>query len=319
MAETRAVHMMGYALITAALNLFFFGCVTHQKFSESASFDARCHAPGVIRCIGFDSQTETDQYISPPWGQTQKRGVVVTDAKASGTGSLRFEVPTNTGADTSGNFSLNFADDLSVQLGEGDEFYVQWRQRFSPEFLDTYYEDGLGWKQIVIGEGDRPGFYAPGCTQLEIVVANMSQFGSPQMYHSCGGKDGQYEPLYQSRTMRYVPNDWITYLVHVKIGTWYKNDGNYHGDSTVQLWVARSSQPSELVVDLSPEPATLFGIKIPGTASGYDLANTNQGSKYGKVMLTPYHTSKSPSQGHPTGYVWYDELIISRAKIRDPQ
>jgi hypothetical protein len=62
-----------------------------------------------------------------------------------------------------------------VRFGEGQEFYVQWRQRFSRAFLETRFPGG-GWKQAIIGEGDRPG-YAPddkvvwSCTQLEVVVS----------------------------------------------------------------------------------------------------------------------------------------------------
>jgi hypothetical protein len=83
--------------------------------------------------------------------------------------------------------------------------------------------------------------------------------------------------------------------------------------------VAREGQPSKLVVDQSPGAATILGIKIPGTGSGYDLASNNPTAKYGKLILTPYHTGKDPTQRHPTGYVWYDELIISTSRIPDPQ
>lgn len=309
-------------LSTLSCSLLLVGCVgaiqtTTRWPEERADFDVRCQAPGIIRCFGFDSQAATDPYIHPPWGEKQKRGMVVTDVKASGAGSLRFEIPSNSGDDSSGSFKLNFADDLSVQFGEGEEFYVQWRQRFSPEFLNTYYEGGYGWKQITIGEGDRPGFFAPGCTQLEIVVQNVDQRGYPQMYHSCGDKDGQFEQL--GGGGEYRANEWMTFQVHVKIGKWYRNDGNYHADSTVQLWVSRDGQPSQLVVDQSPEQATVFGLKIPGSGTGYDIANENPEARYGKVHLSPYHTRKSPSQSHPTGYVWYDELIVSTGRIQDPR
>src|SRR6478672_10472382 len=120
------------------------------------TFDERCAQPAVVKCVGFDSPAQTDRFIFPPSGMTVKRARVVTDIKASGTGSLRFEIPSNTGSDTSGSFWQNFSDDLSIQFGEGEEFYVQWRQRFSREFLETFYE-GNGWKQAIIGEGDRPG------------------------------------------------------------------------------------------------------------------------------------------------------------------
>lgn len=282
-------------------------------------FVARCSTPGVVRCFGFDSQAEVDSHVIPPWGQREKRGIVVTDIKASGAGALRFEVPPFSGPDTSGSFWLNFADDLSTQFGEGEEFYIQWRQRFSSEFLETYFEEGGGWKQLIVGEGDRPGFTAHSCTQLELVVHNGYQLGYPQMYHSCGGKDGQYEGLPSSGSVGYVANEWMSFQLHVKIGTWYQNDGRYHSDSTVQLWVAREGRPSRLVVNLSPEPVTFFGVSIPGTGNGYDLANDNPAAKYGKVWLLPYHTGKSPQQSHPIGYIWYDELIISTTRIPDPR
>ena len=64
-----------------------------------------------------------------------------------------------------------------------------------------------------------------------------------------------------------------------KIGAWYKNDDVYHGDSTIQLWVAREHQPSKLMVSLSPEPTTLSDIKIPGSGTGYDLVNSNPDAK----------------------------------------
>src|SRR5262249_15781340 len=115
-----------------------------------ADFLRRCQAPGVVRSFNFDSQEEADKHIFAPWGRKEKRGKIVNDIKASGGGSLRFEIPSNSPADTSGSFWLNFKDDLSAQFGEGDEFYVQWRQRFSADFLATKYKGGDGWKQVII-------------------------------------------------------------------------------------------------------------------------------------------------------------------------
>ncbi len=149
------------------------------------------------------------------------------------------------------------------------------------------------------------------------------------MYHSCGGKDGQYQPLeklipptdfdyeYPSGCLRsmgssntlsdppcalYYADEWLTYQVSIKIGTWYLNDGNYHRDSQIRLWVAREGQPSRLVIDFD----------------GYDLANNNPNALYGKLWLLPYHTGKSATQDHEIGYIWYDEIIISTQKISDP-
>jgi hypothetical protein len=293
-------------ILLAALALVFAACATGDVPPDGGvamSFEERCAQPGVVKCLGFDSQEQTDPFIYPPWGLTTKRARIVTDVKASGAGSLRFDIPSNTGSDTSGSFWQNFSDDLSIQFGEGDEFYVQWRQRFSPEFLNTYYQDGAGWKQIVLGEGDRPGKTVYSCTQLEIVVHDSWQRGAAEMYHSCGGKDQQYQPLDdQVRSVPYKPNQWMTFQIGVKIGTWYRNDGKYHRDSAIRLWIAEAGRPSKLVVNQTK----------------YDIANENPVARYGKIWLLPYHTGKNPAQRHPVAYTWYDELIISRSRIADP-
>jgi hypothetical protein len=264
------------------------------------TFEQRCADPATVKCVGFDSPAEVDRFVYPAGDTNTKRGRVVTDVKASGAGSLRFEVPSNTSADTSGGYGQNFSDDLSVQFGEGQQFFVQWRQRFSPEFLSP--ARGEGWKQAIIGEGDRPGVTRFSCTQLELVVT--SGLGHPTMYHSCGGKDGQYEGLEETwRWVSYRPDQWMTFQVQVKIGRWYRNDRRYHRDSAVRLWVAEEGQPSRLVID----------------QTGYDLANDDPAAaRYGKVWLLPYQTGKDPTRRHPIGYTWYDELVIARSRIADP-
>jgi hypothetical protein len=227
-------------------------------------------------------------------------------AVAVGGCSLRFTIPSNSGAGASGSWFVNFSDDFSARFGEGESFYVQWRQRFSRTFLETRFRGG-GWKQAIIGEGDRPGYAPDGkvvwsCTQLELVVTNGYMRGHPQMYHSCGGKDRQYEGLWTYRAVAYEPDQWMTFQVRVKIGTWYKNDRHYHRNSTVELWVGREGEASRRAV----------------VAEEYDIANTKPDAKYGKLWLLPYHSHKDSRQDHPVGYTWYDEVIISRSPIPDP-
>lgn len=286
----------------------------------AASFEARCAAPEVVRCVSFDSPAHAPDLSWWTVGDGQGRGPMgriknsrgdllpERDCTVSVRGcSLRFTVPTRSGAGASGSWFVNFSDDFSVRFGEGEEFYVQWRQRFSRAFLKTRFRRGGGWKQAIIGEGDRPG-YAPNgkviwsCTQLELVVQNTNQRGNAQMYHSCGGKDGQYQPIRQSRSIRYVPDQWMTFQVRVKIGTWYRNDRRYRRDSQVELWVGREGERSARAV----------------AALRYDLANNRPSAKYGKLWLLPYHSGKDARQEHPAGHIWYDEVIISRAPIPDP-
>src|SRR4029077_4994562 len=96
----------------------------------------------------------------------------------------------------------------------------------------------------------------------------------------------------QVRWVSYKPDQWMTFQVRIKIGTWYRSDRRYHRDSAIQLWVAQEGHPSRLAVD----------------QTRYDIANDNPVAKYGKIWLLPFHTGKSEGQRHPTAYTWYDDL-----------
>ena len=315
-------------------------------------FPTRCAQPGVLRCVGFDSASDIAGGIGANSGTAPGTATPTLDATlnaSGGTGSsLKFVIPANSAANSSGYFWINFSDDLLTQFGENSEFYIQWRQRFSPEFISTVYAGGGGWKQAIIGEGDNPGctpsnsltkdnggFCASSCTQLEVVTQNTYHRGIAQMYHSCGVKDGHYEPLDVTTSDRnihvqyatpsltnciypgpyttancipYQANQWMTFQVHVKVGTWYKNDLVYHYDSAIHLWIAEQGQASRLAME-----------RDPAIGTGYDLVNLSPSiSQYGKVWLLPYNSGKDSTVTNPVAYTWYDELIISRNPIADP-
>ncbi len=122
----------------------------HATQDSRADFATRCKAPGVVRCIGFDSASEVKPHLDTAWDDVY-RAEVVRDVKASGAGSLRFTIPPHSPANTSGLFWMEFSDDLKTQFGPGEDFYVQWRQRFSPEMINTEYKGGNGVKQAIIG------------------------------------------------------------------------------------------------------------------------------------------------------------------------
>lgn len=313
------------------------------------TFAERCAQSGVIKCVGFDS---TDDFsrgsggangaygfnygIMPPSGTSDyTRATMDTAIKASGGGSLKFTIPSNSGSDTSGTWFTNFSNDLSVQFGANSEFFIQWRQRFSPELLATKYTGGGGWKNVIIGTGDMPGKTYSSCTTLETVVQSYQQDGFPIMYNSCTGSASHppYDGFYQSfngydfklqngraapyclysqsgasyfqpvgNCFGYVANEWITFQVRIKTGA---RVGDEWVGSYITLWAAREGRPSELVIDWGP----------------YNLSagSATENQRYGKIWLLPYHTGKSSAQAHPTAYTWYDELVISRSRIADPK
>ena len=306
--------------------------------SEPADYATRCNAAGVVRCVGFDDPHD----IAGQWGENSgiKSGaatpVLDTAVKASGNSSLKFTIPSQSGADTSGSYFTNFSSDLLTQFGENTDLYIQWRQRFSPEFLSTNYEGSDGWKQVIIGTGDQPGQLFASCTNTEIVVENMYERGFAQMYNSCSGSKshGPYDPfqerfgaydfklqnarsscLYsQGKTnpssflppkgncLGYFPNEWMTFQVHIKIGP---RVGDEFVNSRVELWIAREGRPSELAIKWGP----------------YNLSAgpESERQRFGKIWLLPYNTNKNSNQTTPTAYTWYDELIISRQRVADPK
>jgi len=299
--------------------------------------------------VGFDSAADIAGMYGSNSGILSGATTPVLDAsvKASGASSLKFTIPSNSPADTSGSFFTNFSTDLSAQFSENSEFYVQWRQRFSPEFLNTFYTNSNGWKQIIISAGDQPGCTASNsasglcktsCTAIETVVQNGAQRGFAQMYNSCTGSTshgafnsfeqpfGTFDFKLQNARLSpfclysqgntnpttffppagncfgYFPNEWMTFQIRIKTGPRVNDEWV---NSFVTLWMAREGQPSQPVITWGP----------------YNLSagSASENLKYGKVWLLPYQTNKSAAQVHPTGFTWYDELIISRTQIADPQ
>jgi hypothetical protein len=244
-------------------------------------------------------------------------------------GTLKFTVHSNSGAGNEGQYYVRFADFVpgGQNLGPGKEFFYQWKQKFSASFLGTRYEaigGGFagGWKQGMVGSKDE---YS--CASNEIVVQNSYQRGYPQMYHSCGyyegfevggypGGDLDLQPggdvlggnpicSYQGTNVLnpwttppgipegcfgYVADEWMTFQVGI-------THGALGQPTRIRLWAARQGQPSVLVIDYSR------------------VLRYEQG--YGKLWFLPYHTNKSASQTHPEGYIWYDQLIISRTQLPD--
>ena len=318
------------------------------------SFTDRCTQSGVLKCIGFDDVADfntgtgglngaysQNAGIVPPWNTSDyTRATRDTSVKASGGSSLKFTIPPNSGSDSSGAYFTNFSKDLSVQFDGGQEFFVQWRQRFSPEFITTQYPGGGGFKQIIVGTGDQPGTVGgsptvfSSCSSLELPLFNYQQKGLPVMYNSCSGAsshgpyDGFYEQfgaydfkiqngrtgagcLYSMKStgyfapsgncFGYVANEWMTFQMQVTLGP---RVGDAFQGSYITLWGAREGKASELIIKWGPYNLTA------GTASAKE--------KYGKVWLLPYNTGKDSSATNPIAYTWYDELIVSTKKIADP-
>ena len=121
--------------------------------AQPTDFASRCAAAGVLKCVNFDTDADFNRGAGGnqgawgarsgfiPLGGTSDYSRVTRDTgqAADGASSLRFTIPSQSGSDVAGAWFTNFSDDLSYQVGEGQEVYVQWRQRFSSELLTTRY------------------------------------------------------------------------------------------------------------------------------------------------------------------------------------
>jgi hypothetical protein len=121
---------------------------------------------------------------------------------------------------------------------------------------------------------------------------------SPYCLYSQGASNSYFPP--NGNCFGYFANEWMTFQVRIKTGPRVIDEWI---NSVVTLWIARENQPSQLVIN--------FPWNLTAGSAAED-------QKFGKVWLLPYHTGKSSAQVHPTGFTWYDELIISQTQIADP-
>jgi hypothetical protein len=320
----------------------------------TSDFDARKSAPGVVRYFDFDTPASVNIGCTKSMAECQNFKVdagnlttptIDTAVKASGAGSLRFDVASGKGSsNAAGAFNANFSADLKTQFGENSEFFVQWRQRFNAAMVDTQIttNDGSpqgGIKMMGIEAGDVADPAAPygfrqhaACEAIGVLVQTYYQTRIPISYNSCTGSasHGPYAGLYTnepggdyglqnaagclySKTttppcFRWVADEWLTFEVRVKTGA--RVNGEF-ANSEYQLWAAGDGKAPRLLIDWHPGVGGYF----PLTAND---GNTGEQQTFGKVWLLPYTTARNETITLPLMQTWYDELIISRQPITFP-
>jgi hypothetical protein len=279
-----------------------------------------------------------------------------TVVKASGTGSLKFDYPQLSGSGGGGNFTTNFSKDLSVTFGEGDTFYIQFRIRYSCDFIyvdcdpaspayktvrRAFRSVGGGTtsaKSFILAGGDpAPGVSADACTWLQIVGVHGfdHRMGG---YHSCGWYAGFEEPTgskpFGSTQWTYQPGgDYECWLVPNESSP-EKHSWGYTGpncwklDSDKWMTIQIKLAIGEWQPDRSGPKTNRVTIWVahegePQTVvidhDFYNRGPETPEGEYGKIWLLPFMTGKDPSEVHPTAHVWYDELIVSTEFIGDPE
>jgi hypothetical protein len=327
-----------------------FSALAAAQIAADVDFATRAHAPGVVRAFDFDVaqplySTAHKNFALTPGASlngNQTTPQLDTSVKASGAGSLRFDIPSLAGSDSAGAWFGNFSADYSVRFGENSEFFIQWRQRFTQALIDTAYKQAGGnytaAKQVIVTAGDTPTRVRSSCEAIGVVVVGYNAHKFPVSYDSCTGSAthppyaGFFERapapavyLLQNaagcaygtlsgataigpQCFAYVADEWMTFELRVKTGPRLTTAQEW-GQSEHQLWAAREGQAPVLLTDWRPG--------IPGYWN-LTAGSLTDDQRFGKVYLTPYMTKRDTTQVTPPASVWYDELIVSRQPIAFP-
>ena len=321
-------------------------------------FLKRCYGGvGVLRCFSFDSDadfvttglgTETQGAYGQNYGYVPPNGSSSTanltrdaSVKTSGASSLRLTVPGNAdGGEVSGLWFTNFSTDLSQQVAEGQDIYIQVSYRVDSNLLTQTYPGSGGFKVMDISGGDKPACpdSPPGssncpttCWDGENVITTTRRADDSHLlvgYSNCGGtyafknwenmttnwnnqRTGCIYPYTSTgpECVTLTANGWWTVQFHLHIG-------HYNAfDSTIDVWWAKPGESSILLQHCAAaDPCATQQGNV-----GWWIENGNDTEvMVGKIWLETYQTGSTKWSGLQDGHVWFDNLIISRSIIPDP-
>lgn len=277
---------------------FMAGVFLNSALSQTPAnqnFQNRCQAAGVLKCMGFDTRSQTDM--------PGRVGSVALDTaiKASGAGSMLVDIPP-----TAGEGPGNIIVTLGKDFGEGSSLYLQWRQRFSPAMVDGAL-GGVGFKQFVLYDQSPSG-------NVETYMLNQGYRGFPVIAAAMGRQQMQKRVNGATALMwnesgvicsqsnltgclKYHPNEWMTFYYEQHIGNWDQPN------STVKAYMAREGQPLQQFIHFDKE---------------WQFNLDDETSAYRRIWLGPFSNGREANGNYPAAATWFDELIISTQPIADP-
>jgi hypothetical protein len=271
-------------------------CVSHPRLAYPApaddDFKARCDAPGVLKCLSFD--TDSDLVGKQGGAKVDK------ELKASGTGSMFVNIGPSASS-APGNVVVK----LGADFNEGTSLYLQWRQRFSPSMVETDL-GGEGFKQIVLYDASPGG-------NVEVAMLNLDYVGYPSFYTAMGASyfekkltGGEVTRQWhgdtvictekdRSKCLKYLPDQWMTFYYEQKIGKWGQPN------SSIKVWMGGENKPLTQFIDISD----------------YTFKSESATSAYRTLWIGPYSLGRTGS-GFAQASTWFDEFIISKQPIAAP-
>lgn len=166
---------------------------------------------------------------------------------------------------------------------------------------------------------DSAGKYPPwevsastACSGTDFIYQNAVDLGPQNVGTACENDRARYGGLYSyyqqrpdgfqagspdplSPGFRYYPDEWLTFLVHVRLGQY----GGSSFDTMVKLYAAREGRPYRLLID----------------RSNLDLGD---GPGHDALWLLPYNTGRQSDPNRQDTFTNYDEVIVSTDFIPAP-
>jgi hypothetical protein len=195
-----------------------------------------------------------------------------------------------------------------------------------PAFPSGYIECRryLGFEEALL-----PGSYEGDARGSKVVTRQNMRLG-PRGEHNC-----IFHPprrLDQTGCFTYRPDEWVTYLVHMKLGPEGRAVSSVSNreqpgyiDSTYELYAARPGEDFQLLHRQAgivvPKGQYYLGgdpMRKSSYQNGWSPNNGHPQAKYGKLWLLSYMTFKDPTEETPKASTWYDEVIVSRCRIAAP-
>lgn len=295
--------------------------------NAEADFAARCSAPGVVYCNGFDSPEELAEGISGDNCSKARKSSLSAAQKASGNSSLMFEFAQGVSCS---NIGGNWQYTHPTGFGEGDDLYVQYRFRASPEYFSN---NAMYWQSTV----KQINIHGSGSSCQNTEITGILSQRTMQFYHTCAGigliadlYDGSFLSkctrgeclINQGSTLRKSANagyncdygyqgagkgngdgcfwpvaeKWYTIYIHYDLNTHGGNDNGYYA------WESHEGGPYRQYMNIDGDG--------PWVAGG--------SSTYQEFWLETY-MSEIKEAAPSTAYLWYDELIISTQPIAAPR
>lgn len=294
---------------------------------------------GLVRSVVFNAghlAAPNGSDIAFYFNSTGTNAVIDSTKKASGYDSVKFTVPSLSGAGESGQLTANFSADRLTQFGAGQTFFVQWmckldRYLFEHTFATT--SGSGGFKLAIITAGDPPTT----CTTSSTGTCALSHYNAVVMqnqyqrkmigiynYDSVGGTPN-WEETYGGdfKLQNAMPSPYCLYTNLPSLTGCSKFADGLTGSNQETGWMTITQEYA--LGSLSGSNFVNSHVNVWVSWDGAiadklyswttDLRATDGTGTFGKIWLLPYQTNKDATEVHTQTYMWVQNLIVGSGAV----